>query len=416
VTNNAESVLYFCTGWKLYNENGEVVSNGVETSFTYTHPSPAEFRRLEWQWSYRPFGRLAFTENYTPPAADSSKYLFIHIDASKFGTMSYDADANGDLRLASIADPRGNGLYASNSMAQTGQAPYNKAKILPCALYGRSVLDLGPYNSYAAAADLRWCYNGAFKNCGNEVAFAIVYANRDEGIYADPASDYNAANATWQSGGEYTLFSTNDPKAHENLQNAAFISIDGVQRSNTAGPYPSGYHVMYVVNKGPAWPLPLHGIGAHRNLCQGAMLVAEAYVFTNNTSTTPLTDAQRNALITHLKKKWGIGDGEHYAPPALSGITASMNANGLESLALAGGVLAPGNGGTATISVPAGFTPRAGDYPLLTGANLSDSTEAALETWTVDFSPAIEARAKLAVANGDVVLRVLPRGMILIVR
>ena len=48
VTNAAGQ--YSCTGWKLYDETGAVVSNGVETSFTYTHPYPAAYRRIEWQW------------------------------------------------------------------------------------------------------------------------------------------------------------------------------------------------------------------------------------------------------------------------------------------------------------------------------------------------------------------------------
>ena len=47
----AAGKAYACTGWKLYDENGDVVSNGTETAFTYVHPTPAESRRLEWQWA-----------------------------------------------------------------------------------------------------------------------------------------------------------------------------------------------------------------------------------------------------------------------------------------------------------------------------------------------------------------------------
>ena len=50
VTNAAGNVEYRCSGWKLYNGAGAVVDSGCETSFTYTHPTPAAFRRLEWQW------------------------------------------------------------------------------------------------------------------------------------------------------------------------------------------------------------------------------------------------------------------------------------------------------------------------------------------------------------------------------
>lgn len=50
VTNAAGNAEYRCTGWKLYNGAGAVVDSGSETTFTYTHPTPAAFRRLEWQW------------------------------------------------------------------------------------------------------------------------------------------------------------------------------------------------------------------------------------------------------------------------------------------------------------------------------------------------------------------------------
>ena len=39
-----------CIGWKLYKEDGALLDSGSGTSFTYTHPTPAENRRLEWQW------------------------------------------------------------------------------------------------------------------------------------------------------------------------------------------------------------------------------------------------------------------------------------------------------------------------------------------------------------------------------
>ena len=49
-TNAAETVIFSCTGWKLYDFGGAVVSSGTETSFTYAHPDPIAYRRLEWQW------------------------------------------------------------------------------------------------------------------------------------------------------------------------------------------------------------------------------------------------------------------------------------------------------------------------------------------------------------------------------
>ena len=50
-TNATEAAVYVCTGWKLYDKNDNVISSGPETSFTYEHPSPVAYRRLEWQWT-----------------------------------------------------------------------------------------------------------------------------------------------------------------------------------------------------------------------------------------------------------------------------------------------------------------------------------------------------------------------------
>ena len=49
-TNAAETVVYSCAGWKLYSIDGDIVSQGAGTSFDYTHPDSAAYRRLEWQW------------------------------------------------------------------------------------------------------------------------------------------------------------------------------------------------------------------------------------------------------------------------------------------------------------------------------------------------------------------------------
>ena len=49
-SNSAETAEYVCDGWKLFDDSGTVVDSGTGQSFTYTHPSPAAFRRLEWQW------------------------------------------------------------------------------------------------------------------------------------------------------------------------------------------------------------------------------------------------------------------------------------------------------------------------------------------------------------------------------
>ena len=58
VTNETETVIYSCVGWKLYDKDGEIVDSGDGTSFTYTHPTPAAYRKLEWQWSKSVLGTI----------------------------------------------------------------------------------------------------------------------------------------------------------------------------------------------------------------------------------------------------------------------------------------------------------------------------------------------------------------------
>ena len=59
VTNEEQTIFYTCTGWKLYDDGDNIISSGSDTAFTYTHPSPAAYRRLEWQWSRSVAGTIA---------------------------------------------------------------------------------------------------------------------------------------------------------------------------------------------------------------------------------------------------------------------------------------------------------------------------------------------------------------------
>ena len=67
--NAAGTASYTCTGWKLYDDDGTEVDHGTETSFTYTHPTPAAYRRLVWQWETDTYHRYvvpAGTAGNTP--------------------------------------------------------------------------------------------------------------------------------------------------------------------------------------------------------------------------------------------------------------------------------------------------------------------------------------------------------------
>ena len=100
----------------------------------------------------------------------------------------------------------------------------------------------------------------------------------------------------------------------------------------------------------------------------------------------------------------------------VSSLAANMGANGVLECLTVNGALAFAPNGTATISLPAGFEPAPGNYPLVTGANLAEGTAETLRNWTVVFSPEVDVKAKLAVANGDVVLCVMPKATLIYIR
>ena len=54
VTNGSDECI--CQGWKLCDADNNVLTNGLETSFTYEHPTPAKGRKLVWEWKTRPVG------------------------------------------------------------------------------------------------------------------------------------------------------------------------------------------------------------------------------------------------------------------------------------------------------------------------------------------------------------------------
>ena len=66
-TNEMKTVVSTCTGWKLFDFDGNLVAGGAETAFEYVHPSPAAHRRLEWQ----------FDVTFLAPAAGTAPNRFV---------------------------------------------------------------------------------------------------------------------------------------------------------------------------------------------------------------------------------------------------------------------------------------------------------------------------------------------------
>lgn len=112
-----ENVTVVCTGWKLYDAEDNVISNGVGNAFTYIHPSPAAYRRLEWQWSETSPALLPGDTAVSYTTASFAAQLATAGEGASSATVSfaYGTDAE-NLQAPSVI---ANGLAAG----QTATAP-----------------------------------------------------------------------------------------------------------------------------------------------------------------------------------------------------------------------------------------------------------------------------------------------------
>ena len=114
-TNAITPVIATCTGWKLYDHSGALLSSGPETSFIYTHPTPAAYRRLEWQWqvdrTFPHVGRtISIVETNRTGSAITSVRLAFSPTATETNTLfvAYGiADHGDDIGAWDKVDPLG---------------------------------------------------------------------------------------------------------------------------------------------------------------------------------------------------------------------------------------------------------------------------------------------------------------------
>ncbi len=389
--------------------------------------------------------QISFVDDAARPTLDTAEKTAIHIDASDLSTVVYTTDASGFKRVSKIADPRGNGLYAASPTTSGPGWGCKTPTLRVGALNGRNVLDLGEHGSSDASC-VRWWNGSGTYSIGNETAALIVYANRDEGYYADSFSTFGYGNKTWNNGGANAIF---DPDNAASPQaTAATLYLDGVKRSNTEGGYPSGFHVLYMQN-GSGWGNNISGVGLYNNNgdAGGGMLLAEIYVFT-----TAPTTAERDEAIAYLMKKWGIG-GQSFAAPSVGSISAAAGAKvklgttvAAASLSGAGTVEAPcvsnvmsvaavvvasgmtecltvdgmvslGTGGTAVVTFAEGASASIGFYPLLRASSFADGTAGVLNGWTVSSENApSDFKSRLVLRDGAICLEIIPSGAVLILR
>ena len=58
-TNAAKTVALACTGWKLYDVGGTLLDSGNTASINYVHPTPAAYRKIEWQVDTKYYAALS---------------------------------------------------------------------------------------------------------------------------------------------------------------------------------------------------------------------------------------------------------------------------------------------------------------------------------------------------------------------
>ncbi|MBQ0032348.1 MAG: hypothetical protein KBT68_06065 [bacterium] len=353
----------------------------------------------------------------------------------------WEQDAQGNLRVKSLKDPRDNGMTGERCNDGQGYYVNSPDPILRlCRQNGRNVVDLGEKDS-TEGAHLAWALNGVNTKYGQEKSALIVYANRDAGKYANPFSTFGSGNKTWKNGGDTAIYDTADACDHAKK---GALDIDGVNRANDVGPYPAGYHVLYQGNMN-GWTQNLSGIGAGDNNTSsaGGMLFCEIFVFPNTLSAVQRTDASN-----YLMKKWGIG-GKAFTAQSFTSISAGKDATvklgfGVNTAALSGngtfetpsvsgvsaittelsetsvlnvsGSVTLADTGTITVTVPAGVKPDEGIYPILTAGTPDASAAEKLKNWTVVL-PAVKGRTfALKVVDGQICLEVGKLGMIVVVQ
>ena len=186
VTNAAGSVQYSCTGWKLFDDEGTLKSSGTETSFTYVHPNPAEYRWLEWQWAESPITDAITRLDETAYAQDG---LVVNFDALRNAGANAPRDTSAtnwvDLvsgrtaTLKSLADDSILGCWTKNAYRFMGQSYFEFDE----------AYQIGDHYTVQVACDV-WAPNSTTYNKGSFGVFG-----RSGGMYMQRLGTEN----TWDS-------------------------------------------------------------------------------------------------------------------------------------------------------------------------------------------------------------------------
>ena len=200
-TNADETIAAVCTGWKLYDAAGTVVSNGVGTAFTYVHPGVP--RRLEWQLDVRYKVRA---EADVGGAAEPAEQWVRH------GTeVVFTAVPDSESTFLNWTEAGSGAVYESNPLALAVATNFSLTAHFAFNYY---VDEEGSDEADGRSPET------AFATLTNALAHALqMYGNRVillPGSHAIPGDAY-----VWVSNGVSVVSSTGDP------QDATISSVNG---------------------------------------------------------------------------------------------------------------------------------------------------------------------------------------------
>ncbi len=270
-TNAAGTHVYSCTGWKLYDGDGNVVSNGTETSFTYTHPTPAATRELEWQWVKTASASTIYDAMLPVEGAA------FHVDASLPLTMTTVEAADGRQLVTEWRDA--DGLTMKATAGTSGR---------PCIVTtnGLPYMDFGPFSSSSGDAYGRLSWSSQLTTIREVFLVYSDYPGSNGSFFLGDSSNYH-----FHRDGK-KLF--NNSYASANIKNG-LIEVDGVVRA-ISYELPDGFHIIHLRTTDN---VTASRFAQDRTSRYGGQRLQEVIVYTS-----ALTDAEAEDTYDYLYDKW----------------------------------------------------------------------------------------------------------------